>query len=179
MCLARRKLWIGWDRHTRSLESGYRRKWRKLSFGCFLRIRHIYPASPLSLTADSAHSVQVSDRAERHNRELPSGLIQSSLRTLPQSRRRLQHCRAHQLMPDSPSMSRFRHGYGCSSHSSRQASRMASGLGWPSPAGLFLTTAATFGLSQPAVLVLSSAFPMNRARSSQNVYMLAESSTAG
>src|SRR4051812_16674877 len=86
MCLARRKLWIGSDRHTRSLESGYRRKLRKLSFGCFLRIRRIYPASRLCLTADSAHSVQVSDRAERHNRELPSGLIQSSLRTLPQIR---------------------------------------------------------------------------------------------
>jgi enoyl-ACP reductase-like protein len=100
------------DRHTRSFESGYRRKLRKLSFGCFLRIRHIYPASPLSLTADSAHSVRVSDRAERHSRELPSGLIQSSLRTLPRIRRRLQHDRAHQLMPDSPSGSRFRHGYG-------------------------------------------------------------------
>lgn len=33
---------------------------------------HIYPTSPLSLTADLAHSVQVSDLGERHSRELPT-----------------------------------------------------------------------------------------------------------
>jgi hypothetical protein len=112
MCLARRKLWIARIVTLALSNRVTGGSCGKLSFGCFLRIRHIYPASPLSLTADSAHSVRVSDRAERHSRELPSGLIQSSLRTLPRIRRRLQHDRAHQLMPDSPSGSRFRHGYG-------------------------------------------------------------------
>jgi Protein of unknown function (DUF1275) len=47
----------------------------------------------------------------------------------------------------------------CSSRSSQQASRTASGLGWHSPGRPFATMVATFGMSRPPVLVLLSAFP--------------------
>src|SRR5258708_40069493 len=50
----------------------------------------------------------------------------------------------------------------CSILSSRQASKTASGLGWPFLDRLFLTTAAIFGRSQPGVLVLLFASRCNR-----------------
>jgi K+-sensing histidine kinase KdpD len=91
-------------------------------------------------------------------------LIANALETMPTGGklrilgRKARDCVLIELEDTGPGI-RAEFATGCSNRSSQQASRAALGSGWPSPAGLFSSTAATFGRSPPPALVLSSAFP--------------------